>query len=166
MAESKLILIAAVARNGVVGNGGGIPWKPYKGDLKRFRELTVEHAVIMGRKTAEELEQKGIFPLPDRYNIIVSGSKDYNGVWPNAESVKTLDRALFTAYTHTKNSTVWVIGGGELYRQTIERATSLEITEIPLEPVGDSCFPQIPPQFREVSRTLQPQGHSYVQYEK
>src|SRR3989344_583086 len=90
--QGDLVLIAAVAENRVIGLNGEMPWN-IRGDLKRFREMTLKHAVIMGRKTAEELERKRAFPLDQRLNLVIS-SLDYNNIWENVIGTRNLDFAI------------------------------------------------------------------------
>lgn len=135
----QIILIACVASNGVIGrtdaNGvSGMPWHLPE-DLKHFRELTNGHAVVMGRKTWESLPER-FRPLPNRRNIVITRNPDY--VAPGAE---TFD-SIAAAHAACRNSEkLFVIGGGELYRQAITDADSLELTEIHQAYDGDTRFP-------------------------
>jgi dihydrofolate reductase len=130
-AERRLALIAAVARNGVIGADGRLPWR-LPADLRRFRALTVAHAVIMGRKTWESLPRA----LPERQNIVITRRSDYSAA--GAEVVGSLDDALDRV---ARPDPVFVIGGGELYRATLARATVLYLTEIEESFDGDVTFP-------------------------
>jgi dihydrofolate reductase len=163
----EIILIAAVARNGVIGKDGDIPWPPYKGDLPRFKRLTRNHGVIMGRVTAKELQEKKAFPLPERKNIVLTSRKDYGGVWgENVISMNNLQYAIGLGQRVNLDGRVYVIGGERVYRDTIGLADKLEITEIPLDIEGDRFFPKIGDEWEEVFRDNREQGHSYVTYEK
>lgn len=123
---NELVLIAAVARNGVIGNAGGIPWYIPE-DLRRFKAMTTGHAVIMGRKTWESLPAKAR-PLSNRLNLVVSSS----GLSPS-QALKQAQQA----------EQVFVIGGESLYRHFLPMADRLELTLVPLEPDGDVFFPPI-----------------------
>jgi dihydrofolate reductase len=126
-----LALIAAVAANGVIGDRNRLPWR-LPDDLQRFRALTTGHAVIMGRKTWESLPR----PLPDRQNIVVTRNARYAA--PGAEVAATLDEALALVRLAPP---AFCIGGGELYRAALARATSLHLTEIDRDFAGDATFP-------------------------
>jgi len=127
----KLILIAAHDPNLVIGNDGKLPWH-YSEDLKFFKRQTLGHTIVMGRIVFEELNEK---PLPGRENIVLSRSKSYDHV----KSFKSIENALEYLIDREK---VFIIGGGEIYRQTIEKADDLIITEIKDEFKGDTFFPE------------------------
>lgn len=128
---SEIVLIAAIAEtNGVIGDRGKLPWSIPE-DLKRFRQLTLHHTVIMGRKTWEFDLQKR--PLPNRRNIIVSSqSLQADGV----EFVRSLSEAL-----NCTNEKRFVIGGASIFQQAIQFAEILEITWIEGGYAGDIFFP-------------------------
>ena len=130
----EIILIAAVARNGVIGRDNGLPWR-LKADLRHFRATTLGHPVLMGRKTWESLAR----PLPGRRNLVLSRDADYRAA--GAEVFATPDAALRAAASEK----VFVIGGAELYRQLLDRANALMLTEVHAEPEGDAHFPAITP---------------------
>lgn len=135
----QIILIACVAANGVIGrtgaNGvGTMPWHLPE-DLKRFRELTNGHVVVMGRRTWESLPEQ-YRPLPNRRNIVITRNPDYAA--PGAEIFDSIAAAHMACPNAEK---FFIIGGGELYRQAIEDADSLELTEIHQDFEGDTRFP-------------------------
>jgi dihydrofolate reductase len=132
--QPEIILIAAVARNGVIGRDNGLPWR-LKADLRHFRATTLGHPVLMGRKTWESLGR----PLPGRRNLVLSRDADYRAA--GAELFATPDAALRAA----AGEKVFVIGGAELYRQLLDRADALMLTEVHAEPEGDAHFPAIAP---------------------
>src|ERR1051326_1744485 len=115
----QVALIAAVAANGVIGAGNALPWR-LPGDMKRFRALTTGHSVIMGRKTWESLGK----PLAERQNIVVTRNRNYSA--PGAEVATSFDEAIRLARCPAP---VFCIGGGELYRDALERADTLYLTE-------------------------------------
>lgn len=164
--EGKIVLIAAVAENGVIGLDGDIPWAPYEGDLRRFQRLTKNHGVLMGRRTAEELQRKGVFPLKYRKNIVLTSQENY-GDWGDVIRANDLQYAIDLGQIYTPNKTVYIIGGEMVFRETISLADRLEITEIPERPRGDTYFPGIDNMvWREISREKQNAGHSFVTYER
>ncbi len=126
-----LALIAAVAANGVIGDGNRLPWR-LPDDLRHFRALTTGHTVIMGRKTWESLAG----PLPGRQNIVVTRDPHYAAA--GAEVAATLDAALALARLPPP---AFCIGGGLLYRAALPRATLLYLTEIDRDFDGDATFP-------------------------
>jgi dihydrofolate reductase len=127
----KLILIAAHDPSLVIGKGGELPWH-YSEDLKFFKKETMGHPIVMGRVVFEELNEK---PLPGRENIILSRSRNYDHV----KTFESIENALDYLEGEEK---VFIIGGGEIYRQTITRADELVITQIHKEHEGDTYFPE------------------------
>jgi len=135
---NPIVLIAAVARNAVIGRDGGMPWH-LRPDLKRLRELTTGHAVVMGRRTWESLPAR-FRPLPQRRNIVVSRNAAF--VAPGAEVAGSLQQALALARSAAApGEPVFVIGGAQLYEQALPVADVLELTELHVEVPGDTLFP-------------------------
>ena len=124
----RLALIAAVARNLVIGRDGRLPWHIPE-DLKRFKRLTTGHTVLMGRKTFDALGR----PLANRRNVVLSRRK-FDGMETYVSSPEALD-----ALAHEE--TVFVLGGGEIYSQMLEKADLLYLTEIEQDYEGDAHFP-------------------------
>lgn len=130
----KVALVAAVARGGVIGRDGGLPWRLPE-DLAHFREVTMGHPVVMGRKTWESLPA-GFRPLPGRRNLVVTRNPAWNG--EGAERADSLEEALALVEDAERVS---VIGGGELFAAALPIADELLLTEIELEVDGDTFFP-------------------------
>jgi len=155
MGEPKIVIVAAAARNGVIGRDGDMPWR-LPSDLKRFKALTLGKPVIMGRKTFEAVGR----PLPGRPNIVISRNPDFSaaGVIP----VQSLDAAFAVAGEEAGalgTDEICVIGGGEIYRQAIGRADIMHITEVGAAIEGDTRFPEIDPAvFERVFEETLPQG--------
>ncbi|MEK6846983.1 MAG: dihydrofolate reductase [Nanoarchaeota archaeon] len=143
MAEGNLVLIAAVADNGVIGLNGGMPWKKIREDFRRFRTMTLKHGVVMGRATAESLEALNAFPLDQRLNVVISTTKDYSDVWDNVMSTGSLGFGLEKTMRHNSDRIGYVIGGGQIYAATITlpENSRLEITRVHQNPEGDTWFP-------------------------
>ena len=142
----KLVLIAAIARNGVIGRGGELPWRLPE-DLQHLRRVTMGCPVIMGRKTWDSLPAR-FRPLPGRHNIVVTRSATWQA--DGAQVAHSLDEALALA---GDAATAFVIGGGELYREALARADELVLTEIERDFDGDAHFPRIDrARFRERAR--------------
>lgn len=159
----RVTLIAAVARNGVIGRNGAIPWR-IPGDLARFKRITMGHPVIMGRRTWESLGR----PLPGRRNIVISRTP---GFAPTGAEVFTGLAAALAACADA--SEVFVIGGTEAYREALPLADRLVLTEIDADVEGDAHFPPFDRgAWREVSREAHPAGgecpypYAYVTYER
>lgn len=152
----EIVLIAAVADNGVIGRGGTMPWR-LKSDMRHFRALTLDRPVVMGRKTYLSLSIK---PLPRRTNIVVSRDRDFTA--PGIVAAQSLEAALQAARgdaLRRGTDAIMVIGGAEIYAQAMPLADRLEITQIHAAPQGDVGFPAIDPGiWRETARAPHPAG--------
>jgi dihydrofolate reductase len=140
-AAPALVLVAAVADNGVIGREGGLPWR-LKSDLKNFRAMTTGKPVIMGRKTYLSIGK----PLTGRTNIVVSRNREFAA--PGTIVTPSLAAALAVARGDALRrgaDAIAVIGGAELYAATIADADRLIITRVHLRPEGDILFPPIDP---------------------
>ena len=140
----RVSLVVAMAPNRVIGQDGALPWR-LPADLKNFKRVTLNKAVIMGRKTWASLP---IRPLPDRYNIILTRRVDFqvNG----GTVVHGLDQAFDVALGADE---IMVIGGEEVYRLALPRADRIYLTEVGGCFDGDAKFPDLDPaEWREVSR--------------
>jgi len=133
----RISLVAAVATNGVIGADGGLAWK-ISDDLKWFKRVTMGKPIIMGRKTFQSIGR----PLPGRSNIVITRSLDFSadGVFI-ARSIT----AALTLACEFEAGEVCVIGGGEIYRQTIETADRIYLTRVDASVDGDTHFPEIEP---------------------
>jgi len=142
----ELALIAAVARNGVIGRGDALPWQLPE-DQRHFRRVTMGAPVIMGRKTWDSLPAR-FRPLPGRRNIVVTRNPAWRAA--GAEQAPSLDAALALAADAAR---AFVIGGGELYHAALAQAAELVLTEIERDFDGDARFPDFDRSvFRERSR--------------
>ena len=142
----KLTLVAAVARGGVIGRGGAIPWRLAE-DMARFRELTMGRPVVMGRRTWESLPEP-FRPLPGRRNVVVTGNLAWRA--EGAERAESLEDAL-RLLDHAPEACV--VGGAELYAAALPLADELQLTEVDLDVDGDAFFPDWDRSaFEEVSR--------------
>jgi dihydrofolate reductase len=148
-----LVLVAAVADNGVIGQGGDLPWR-LPSDLKHFRSLTMGKPVVMGRKTYLSIGK----PLAGRTTIVTS--RDPALAIPGAIVVASLERALAVARGDALRrgvSETIIAGGADLYAQAMPLADRLEITHVRATPDGDTVFPEIDPAlWRELSREEPP----------
>lgn len=131
-----LSLIVAVSENGVIGREGGLPWR-LSADLRRFKQLTMGHPIIMGRRTWESIGR----PLPGRRTIVVSRRPDYQ---PDADvSVASSLDAAIEAAKASGDEEAFIIGGGELYREAIARGDRLYLTRVAASVEGDTLFPEV-----------------------
>jgi dihydrofolate reductase len=124
-----ITIVAAHDPNLVIGKDGGLPWR-YPEDLKHFKMMTIGNTIIMGRGVFEELNE---IPLPGRKNIVLSTTKSYD----NVDTYESLNEALQSV----NEDEVYIIGGGVLYREAIDIADKMIITEIHKEYDGDTYFP-------------------------
>ena len=137
-----LSLIVARAANGVIGADGGLPWH-ISADLKHFKALTVGKPIIMGRRTYDSIGK----PLPGRPNIVITRNPDFG---PDGVVVAhSLDEGLECAEAAARQlgvNEICVIGGGIVYRESMDRATILHVTHVDAEIDGDAFFPAIDPE--------------------
>lgn len=139
--NASITLVVAVARNGIIGREGDMPWH-IRTDLKRFKALTWGRPIIMGRKTWEAIGR----PLPGRESVVVTRDAGFSAegavVTHSVEAAIERARALAVPLNVQE---IAVIGGGEIYRQTLPLADRLHVTEIEASPPGDAFFPALDP---------------------
>jgi dihydrofolate reductase len=145
----KIVLVAAIGENSVIGRDGLLPWH-LKSDLQHFRKVTLNRPVIMGRKTHESIGKL----LPNRTNIVLT--RDLTLVARGAVLATSLDAALAFARADAAKrgvDEIMVIGGSDIFAATMPLADRLEITHVHASPEGDTVFPPIDPEvWEEVSR--------------
>jgi dihydrofolate reductase len=165
----SIVLIVAVAENGVIGQGNAIPWR-LKSDMQRLKALTMGKPIVMGRKTFESLRR----PLPGRTNIVITRDAQYQAAGAVVTTSFAAARAVARGDALRRLVTeIAVIGGAEIYAQWMGIADRLEITEVHARPDGDTVFPAIDvAEWEEVARIRHPAGpddsvdFSYVTYER
>ncbi|NLV04630.1 dihydrofolate reductase [Haloarcula rubripromontorii] len=135
----KVSLIAAVAANGVIGADGDVPWQ-YPEDLTHFKQTTVGHPVIMGRRTFESIQRDLDGPLPKRLNIVLTTTPNR---LPDSVTAVTSTTAALSAAADSGASTTYVIGGATVYEQFLPRADELILTELAASYDGDTVFPTV-----------------------
>jgi dihydrofolate reductase len=153
----QTVIVAAVGRNGVIGVDGGLPWRIPE-DLARFKTLTLGNTLIMGRATFESIGRV----LPGRSTIVLTR----NPAWshPGVEAVRSLAEAL--EVVSARGDDAFVVGGAEVYRQSLKVADRLELTEVDAAPHGDTFFPDVDwSRWREVARVRHP-GFDFVTYHR
>lgn len=139
MTSLRLSLLVAMAKNRVIGRDNKLPWH-LPADLKHFKFLTMGKTIVMGRKTYESIGK----PLPGRVNIIITRQEGYEV--PGATVVSSIDDALLMCEKiRSINGENFIIGGEELYRQTLKICQRIYITEIQRDFEGDVYFPEVDP---------------------
>jgi len=159
--QPRIYLVAAVATNGIIGANGRLPWH-FPEELRHFKEVTLGHPIIMGRRTWESL--KG--PLPGRKNIVVTRTPGYQAA--GAVVAASLDAALASCAGAEK---AMVIGGSRLFEESLPLAAGLELTEIHKDFPGDTWFPEYDrgawqEQKREARTAADGTRFDYVLYER
>ncbi|WP_166351596.1 dihydrofolate reductase [Phytoactinopolyspora limicola] len=152
---ATVTLIAAVARNGVIGSGGDIPWRIPE-DWRRFKQLTMGHVLVMGRRTYDSIGR----PLPGRTTVVVTRQPGWvaDGIHVTTSVADAMELAA------SIDDTVYVLGGSQIYTQTLGLADRLELTEVHAEPAGDTFFPDVDwSEWDEVSREPH-DGFDFVTY--
>ena len=152
MSNPKVVLVAAVAENGVIGRNNALPWH-IRSDLQHFKRLTVNRPVVMGRKTYESIGK----PLKDRTNIVITRDREYAA--DGIVVAHDLDGAMRTARDDADRrgaDEIAVIGGSGVFKECLPLADRLEITEVHASPDGDTFFPPIDAElWRETARMRQ-----------
>ena len=159
-------IIVAIAKNNVIGKSNDLPWY-LPADLKHFKEITTGHTVVMGRKTFDSILARLGKPLPNRTNIVVTRDKTFES--PGAIAVNSLEEVL----NFNDSQELFIIGGAEIYKQSLEKADRLYVTEVDAEIDGDTYFPVIDKNiWHETSRDTyaadekNPYDYAFVVYER
>jgi dihydrofolate reductase len=153
----RVVIVAAVGRNRVIGIDGRLPWKIPE-DLARFKAMTMGHALVMGRATFESIGR----PLPGRGNIVLTRRPDWSH--EDVDTARSFDEAVDIAADRGQD--VFVAGGAEVYRQALDVADSMELTEVDASPDGDTWFPEVDwSEWVETDRDEHP-GFDFVTYRR
>lgn len=143
----ELSMIVAVAENGVIGNDNQLIWR-LSDDLKNFKRLTTGNIIIMGRKTFDSIGK----PLPNRINIVISRNKALQ--IPGCEVANSIETAVEMAINmKTETQEVFIIGGENVYRQTLGSVLKIYYTQVFATPQGDAFFPKLSENWEEQNRT-------------
>lgn len=147
MSPPRFSILVAMAKNRVIGRNNALPWQ-LPPDLKRFKQLTMGHHIVMGRKTYESIGR----PLPGRTSVIVTRQPDYQV--PGAIVAGSIAEALKVCSEGKEmDQEIFVIGGAEIYQQALGSCQRMYVTEIQQEFEGDALFPEFNQQeWREISR--------------
>ena len=159
-----ITLVVAKSDNNIIGDNNQLIWR-LSHDLRRFKSITTGHPVIMGRKTFDSVGK----PLPNRTNIVITRNKDWSS--EGVEVAHSLDKAIEIA--KEIDSEIFIIGGGNIYKQSMDVADAIEVTEVHHTFEGDTLFPEINLNvWKEVSREDHTKDekneydYSFVRYEK
>ena len=151
----RIVAIAAVADNGVIGSGEDMLWH-IPADFRRFKAVTTGNTIIFGRRTHEQI---GL--LPNRRTIVVTRQPDWSA--EGVEVAHSIEEAIRLAHT-TPGKTCFIGGGGEIYAAAWPYLTELDITHVHQEPEGDATFPVVAShEWTEISREIH-EGYDFVQY--
>jgi dihydrofolate reductase len=162
----EYVLVAAIARNGVIGRDGEMPWH-LPADLKHFKETTTGHPVVMGRRTYESIAAHLDGPLPDRHSVVLSSQDlDLSAGAEVVGSVEEARRAAEAAAERMGVKTAYVVGGATVYEQFLPHANRLVLTELDEAYEGDTTFPPYDEErWVEVDRESH-DGFDFVTYER
>jgi len=133
----RISIIAAVAENGVIGRQGQLPWR-LSDDLRRFKQRTMGHTIIMGRRTWESIGRA----LPGRRTVVVTRQTGYRTADAEVKISASLSDALNVAEAAGDNE-AFIVGGAELYRESLSRANRLYLTRVRAAVEGDTSFPDV-----------------------
>lgn len=133
----RISIIAAVAENGVIGRNGQLPWR-LSDDLQRFKRLTMGHTIIMGRRTWESIGR----PLPGRRTVVVTRNPALQVDAVGVETATSIDAAIQLA-KDAGDDEAFIVGGAELYRQSLPRADRLHLTRVHAQVDGDTRLPDV-----------------------
>ena len=150
-------IVAAVARNGIIGVDGGLPWH-LPDDMRRFKELTLGHVLVMGRRTYESIGR----PLPGRTTVVVTRSEGWDSGSNEVLVAGGVPEAIDVAAAI--DDEVFVVGGAQVYADALSLADRLVLTHVDAEPEGDTRFPEVDRrEWRELGRE-EGDGVAYVTY--
>lgn len=144
----EIVHVVAMDQQRCIGKANDLPWH-ISADLKHFKEITQGGVVVMGRKTLESMGRA----LPKRVNWVITRDQDWNfaGVKTAHSIDAALEQAIPDVLASEKPASIFIIGGGEIFKQTMHIADRLELTHIELDVQGDAYYPEIPAEFKKVA---------------
>lgn len=158
----EVVHVVAMDQQRCIGKNNDLPWH-IPADLKHFKEITQGGVVIMGRKTLESMGRA----LPKRVNWVITRDPDWSFEGTKvAHSIEdALEQAIADVKTSEKPESLFIIGGGEIFRQTLEIADRLELTHVKLNVQGEAYYPEIPEVFKNIQSTPQKDDKSGIEFE-
>ena len=157
----EVVHVVAMDKNHCIGKGNALPWH-ISADLKHFKEITQGGVVVMGRKTLESMGRA----LPNRVNWVIT--RDINWQFDGVKIAYSIEDALNAALEDVKNTekqALIIIGGGEIFKQTLSIADRLELTHVDLDVQGDAHYPTIPSEFHKTASEQQVDEKSGTSFE-
>ncbi len=157
----EVVHVVAMDKNNCIGKGNALPWH-ISADLKHFKAITQGGVVIMGRKTLESMDRA----LPNRVNWVIT--RDPSWQFEGVKVAYSIEDALNEALTdvqHSEKASVFIIGGGEIFTQTLNIADRLELTHVDLDVQGDAHYPKISEDFQKVNSEHHQDEKSLVKFE-
>ncbi|RSE34706.1 dihydrofolate reductase [Acinetobacter junii] len=157
----EVVHVVAMDKNNCIGKGNALPWH-ISADLKHFKAITQGGVVIMGRKTLESMGRA----LPNRVNWVIT--RDPSWQFEGVKVAHSIEDALNEALTdvqHSEKASLFIIGGGEIFTQTLNIADRLELTHVDLDVQGDAHYPKISEDFQKVNSEHHQDGKSLVKFE-
>ncbi|WP_350283263.1 dihydrofolate reductase [Nitrosomonas sp.] len=156
LSPPRLAILAAVSANRVIGLNNALPWH-LPADLKHFKQLTIGQIVVMGRRTFDSIGK----PLPDRTNVVLTRQHHFD--WPGIRTAGSIQEVL--GHFSSDDRQIFIIGGAEIYRQTLSLCQRLYLTEIQQDFAGDTFFPEYDRNdWREISRETHHTSDSGMEY--
>ncbi|WP_347456607.1 dihydrofolate reductase [Acinetobacter thermotolerans] len=146
--DLEVVHVVAMDQQRCIGKGNDLPWH-ISADLKHFKEITQGGVVVMGRKTLESMGRA----LPKRVNWVITRDPDWSfeGTCVAHSIEDALTQAVADVKASEKPDSIFIIGGGEIFKQTMDIADRLELTHVELDVQGDAYYPEIPAEFKKVS---------------
>ena len=145
----------------MIGDNGKIPWRLSE-DQKRFKELTSGHTVLMGRKTFDSLPQR-FKPLPNRHSVVITRSPESLREYPQVVVFSSVDEWYKSICEKSSDEICWVIGGGEIYKETLKYWDEIDLTIVPGKHGGDAFMPHFEDHF-EVTRSQKGEECTFYRY--
>ncbi len=164
--KRSIFALVAMDQGRVIGNAGKIPWHIPE-DMQRFKELTTGHAVLMGRKTYQSLPER-FRPLPGRKNLVVTRRPESLATERGIEvwnSTKDCVRKFLSGELETPSNQLWVIGGAEIYKETLPFCDEIYLTLVHARHTGDTFFPAFEEHFQLLEEHKKP-GHTFLHYKR
>lgn len=158
---NDLILIAALAKNYVIGKDNDLPWPTIPEDFKRFKKLTTGHSVVMGRKTFDSIYDRLGKPLPNRTNVVLTHDENYT-----KEGVLTVNSVQDVLRFSQEHEKTYIIGGEQIYKLFLPFANRMELTHIDKVYQGDAFFPEFDKKKWFILDKEKHDGFSFVTYVK